>query len=116
MRLGSPAVDLPASSPVLQAIDKIQQAFPQTPSPTQVVVTGTDLTGPAIRDAIATLNARASAAGPRGPIREPITATPVPGGRALLIDVPLAGNGAGSVSGDALLSLRTQILPTTLAK
>jgi RND superfamily putative drug exporter len=116
MRLGSPAVDLPAGSPVLQTIDKIQQAFPQTPSPAQVVVTGTDLTGPAIRDAIATLNARASAAGPRGPIREPITATPVAGGRALLIDVPLAGNATGPVSGDALLSLRTQILPATLGK
>ena len=116
MRLGSPAVDLPAGSPVLQTIDKIQQAFPQTPSPAQVVVTGTDLTGPAIREAIATLNARASAAGPRGPIREPITATPVAGGRALLIDVPIAGNGTGSVSGDALLSLRTQILPATLGK
>ncbi len=116
MRLGSPAVDLPAGSPVLQTIDKIQQAFPQTPSPAQVVVTGTDLTGPAIREAIATLNARASAAGPRGPIREPITATPAAGGRALLIDVPIAGNGTSSVSGDALLSLRTQLLPATLGK
>jgi putative drug exporter of the RND superfamily len=113
MRLGQPAIDLPASSPVLQTLDKIQQAFPQTPSPAQVVVTGTDLTSPAMRDAIAALNARASAA---GPVREPITATPVAGGRALLLDVPLAGNGTGSVSGDALLSLRNQILPATLGK
>jgi RND superfamily putative drug exporter len=111
MRLGQPAIDLPASSPVLQTLDKIQQAFPQTPSPAQVVVTGTDLTSPAMRDAIAALNAHASAA---GPVRQPITATPVAGGRALLLDVPLAGNGTGSVSGDALHSLRTQILPATL--
>jgi putative drug exporter of the RND superfamily len=116
MRLGQPAIDLPASSPVLQTLDKIQQAFPRTPSPAQVVVTGTDLTGLAMRDAITALNARASAAGPAGLIRQPITATPVAGGHALLIDVPLAGNGTGSVSGDALLSLRTQILPATVGK
>jgi len=116
MRLGSPAIDLPASSPVLQTMNGIQQAFPQTPSPAQVVVTGTDLTGPAMRDAIAALNERAAPAGPAGPIREPITNTPVAGGRALLIDVPLAGTGSGSVSNDALLSLRNQILPATLGK
>jgi RND superfamily putative drug exporter len=113
MRLGSPAIDLPASSPVLQTMSGIQQAFPQTPSPAQVVVTGTDLTGPAMRDAIAALNARASTA---GPIREPITNTAVAGGRVLLVDVPLAGTGSGSVSNDALLSLRNQILPATLGK
>ena len=90
----------------------IQQAFPQTPSPAQVVVTGADLTGPAMRDAIAALKARAAPA----PIREPITNRPVAGGRALLIDVPLAGTGSGSVSNDALLSLRNHILPATLGK
>ena len=71
MRLGSPAIDLPASSPVLQTMNEIQQAFPQTPSPAQVVVTGTDLTGPAMRDAIAALNARASADRPRSASRSP---------------------------------------------
>ncbi len=115
MRLGEPATDLPASSPVLQTMNQIQQAFPQTPSPAQVVVTGTDLTGPAMLDAIAALRARA-AAGPEGPIREPITVTAVAGGRGLIVDVPLAGNGGGSVSDDALLTLRNQVLPATLGK
>jgi RND superfamily putative drug exporter len=116
MRIGSPTIDLPASSPVLQNMDRISLAFPQTPSPAQVVVTGEDLTGPAIRDAIAALQARAAAAGPRGQIHEPITATPVAGGRGLIVGVPLAGNGGDSVSNDALLSLRNQILPATLGK
>ena len=49
MRIGEPAIDLPASSPVLQTMDRIQHAFPQSPSPAQVVVTGTDLAGPAMR-------------------------------------------------------------------
>jgi len=116
MRLGSPAIDLPASSPVLQTINRVSQAFPQTPSPAQVVVTGQDVTGPGMRAAIGALQARAAADGPDGAIREPTTATPVAGGRGLIIDVPLAGNGGDAASNDALLTLRDQILPATLGK
>ncbi len=116
MRIGQPTVDLPASSPVLQTTDQIARAFPQSPSPAQVVVTGQDLTGPAMRDAIAALQARAAAGGPRGPIHDPITATPVAAGRGLIVGVPLAGNGGNSVSSDALLTLRDQILPATLGR
>jgi RND superfamily putative drug exporter len=116
MRLGSPAVDLPASSPVLQTMDRISSAFPQTPSPAQVVVTGGDLAGPAMRTALRELNARASADGPAGPIREPVTATAVASGRALVVDVPLAGNGTDSASDTALATLRSQILPDTLGR
>jgi RND superfamily putative drug exporter len=114
MRLGSPAIDLPASSPVLQTMDRIQHAFPQTPSPAQVVVTGHDLTGPGMRNAIAALQARAASAVPASPIHGPVTARPVAGGRALILGVPLAGNGSNSVSNHALLTLRNQILPATV--
>ena len=95
MRLGSPAIDLPASSPVLQTVDRISQAFPQSPSPAQVVVTGTGLSGPGMRDAIGALQAKAAAG---GPIHEPITVTPVARGRGLIIGVPLAGNGGDAAS------------------
>jgi putative drug exporter of the RND superfamily len=114
MRLGEPTIDLPASSPVLHTADRIQHAFPQTPSPAQVVVTGHDLTGPGMRDAIAALQARAASAGPASPIHGPVTARPVAGGRALILGVPLAGNGGNSVSNHALLDLRNHILPATL--
>jgi putative drug exporter of the RND superfamily len=114
MRLGSPAIDLPASSPLLQTMDRIQNAFPQTPSPAQVVVTGHDLTGPGMRGAIAALQARVASAGPASPIHGPVTARPVAGGRALILGVPLAGNGSNSVSNHALLTLRNQILPATV--
>jgi putative drug exporter of the RND superfamily len=116
LRLGNPAIDLPASSPVFQAMNRIQHAFPQTPSPAQVVVTGQDLTGPAMRDAIAAISARALAGGPTGAIRQPVTTAQVANGRALIIDVPLAGNGSNSASDTALLILRHQILPATLGK
>jgi putative drug exporter of the RND superfamily len=116
MRAGEPTTDLPASSPVLQTMDRIAQAFPRSPSPAQVVVTGQGLTGPAMREAVATLRARAAADGPDGEIREPITATPIAAGRGLILGVPLAGNGGDSVSSDALRTLRSQLLPATLGQ
>jgi putative drug exporter of the RND superfamily len=116
MRLGSPTVDLPAGSPVLQTIDRVSAAFPQSPSPAMVVVTGHDVAGPAVRDAIGALQARAVASGGRGAIHPPVTALPVAGGRALVIDVPLAGNGGDAASTSALLSLRDKVLPATLGQ
>src|SRR5215469_12595398 len=116
MRLGSPAIDLPAGSPVLQTADRINQAFPRTPSPAQVVVTGRGLTGPAMRSAIGSLQARAASDGPGGAIHAPVTAIPVAHGRGLIIDVPLAGNGGDAASNRALLTLRSQVLPATLGK
>jgi RND superfamily putative drug exporter len=113
MRLGSPVNDIPDNVPIVATLDRIQQAFPQAPSPAQVVVTGTDLSGPAVRNAIAALQTRASA---HGPIRGPITATPVAGGRALIVDVPLAGSGTDATSNAALLDLRGQALPATLGR
>jgi putative drug exporter of the RND superfamily len=113
MRLDYPANDVPNNVPIVATVDRIQQAFPQTPSPAEVVITGTDLAGPAVRDAITGLQARASAS---GPIREPVTVSPVAGGQALIVDVPLAGNGQDSASDSALLTLRDQVLPATLGK
>ncbi len=123
MRLGEPAIDAPSSLPVVQTMNDIQRAFPRTPSPAEVVVTGTDVTGPRARAAVAALQGRAAAAtgagqAGGGAIREPVTATVVGGrgGRALVISVPLAGDGSDTASYDALQTLRTRILPATLGQ
>ena len=113
MRLAYPVNDVPKTVPVVATFDRIQQAFPQAPSPAMVVVTGADLTGPAARNAITALQARASAG---GPIRGPITSTAVAGGRALIVNVPLAGNGTDTASNNGLLVLRNQALPATLGR
>jgi RND superfamily putative drug exporter len=112
MRLGEPAVDVPPGQAVVATTAAIQRAFPQTPSPAEVVVTGPGATGPRVLAAVAALQGRAAAA---GPIREPVTATAV-GHGALVVDVPLAGHGSDSVSDQALLTLRNQILPATLGR
>ncbi len=113
MRLASPAVDLPASLPVVRTLASIQAQFPSSPAPETVVVTGTGLHGPAASRAVAALAARASAA---GPVRGPVTASPVDGGRGLVVSVPLAGNGSDPASAAALAALRDRILPATLGR
>jgi RND superfamily putative drug exporter len=113
LRLGEPAVDAPKDAAVVRTMDAIQQAFPQAPAPAEVVVTGADVTGPKVLAEVDALRARAATG---GAIHEPVTATAIGGGRALVVDVPLAGNGTDSASDSALLTLRNQILPETLGK
>ncbi len=112
MRLAAPpAYGFPATVPVIRTADQIQQAFPQTPSPALVVVTGIDLDGPAVRAALTRLEHSASA---RAAIRPPVTVSSLDGGRGLLVNVPLAGNGMDAASDSALLDLRDRVLPATL--
>jgi RND superfamily putative drug exporter len=113
LRLGQPAVDAPKDAAVVQTMAAIQRAFPQAPAPAEVVVTGQDVTGPKVLAAVDQLRARAAAG---GAIHDPVTSTVIGGGRALVVDVPLAGNGTDTASDNALLTLRNQLLPDTLGK
>ncbi len=114
LRLGNPPDGGFATSlPVVQTANKIQAAFPVAPAPAQVVVTGADLASGSVRDAVAELQRSASAT---GMIRKPVTASAIGGGRALVVSVPLQGNGTNARSDAALLDLRNQVLPATLGK
>lgn len=113
LRIGEPAADVPKGAPAVRTFDAIEKAFPQAPAPAEVVVSGTGVTGPRVLAAVDALRARAANG---GPIRQPVTATAIGGGRALVVSVPLAGDGADTVSRDALATLRNQLLPSTLGK
>jgi putative drug exporter of the RND superfamily len=113
MRIGSPPIDLPNNLPVVQTLDRISTAFPGRPAPAEIVVTGSDLAAPDMQRALTALDHYASA---RGPFREPITVSTVAAGRALIVRVPLAGNGSDSASTIALQTLRDQVLPDTLGR
>jgi putative drug exporter of the RND superfamily len=113
MRIGSPPIDLPGSLPVVQTLDRISSAFPGRPAPAEIVVTGSDLGSPAVLRSLAALEHRASA---EGPLREPVTVTAVAHDRALIVQVPLAGDGSDSATSAALLTLRDQALPATLGR
>jgi RND superfamily putative drug exporter len=105
MRIGQPAIDAPKDLAVVQTMDRIQQAYPQAPSPASVVVTGS-VDAPGVPAALAAL--RHDVAG--------VGVTSIAGGRALLVSVPLAGNGADTASDNALVTLQNKILPSTLGK
>src|SRR6516162_1267746 len=113
LRLGQPAVDAPKDAAVVQTMAAIQRAFPQAPAPAVVVVSGADVTGPKMLAAVDALRADAARG---GAIHGPVTTTVIGGGRALVVDVPLAGNGTDTASDNALLTLRNQILPDTVGK
>jgi putative drug exporter of the RND superfamily len=113
MRIGSPAINLPSSLPVVRTIEQIQHDFPDRPGPAEIVVTGSGVRGAQLARAIGELRARAAAG---GPVRLPVTTLLVGAGRGMLVSVPLAGSGRNSVSANALAVLRDQILPATLGR
>jgi putative drug exporter of the RND superfamily len=114
MRLGSPPDGgFPGNVPIIQTADRIQAAFPEAPSPAQVVVTGQSLHTPAMTSAVAALQRSATAT---GPIRLPVTAAYIAGGQGMVVNVPLQGNGTNASSDAALLDLRNRVLPATLGK
>ena len=113
MRIGQPPVDAPYNLPAVQTMTAIEHAFPQAPAPAEVVVTGPDVTGPAVAAAVGALRAQTTAT---GPLRGPVTATSIGGGRALVVNVQLAGNGQDTASYTALTALRDKALPATLGK
>jgi putative drug exporter of the RND superfamily len=109
MRLTNPAIDLPANLEIVHVLGDIQHDFPAKPPPAEVVVSGAGLDSPAMQREIAALRDQPGIAGP-------VNVEPVAGGRALVIDVPLAGNGSSVRSNDALLTLEDQVLPATIGK
>jgi RND superfamily putative drug exporter len=126
MHLEDPGIhDLPSSVPVVHTLDGIYQAFPGGPEPAEVVVTGSELGGTAVTDAVHALSARYASAD--GPLRRPVTTQMFGpsggvGGRppagqysqVLVVNVPLAGDGTDATSDNALAVLRDHALPATL--
>ncbi len=105
MRIGDPGMALPSNLGVVRVLDTIQHEFPGKPAPAEVVVTGS-VHGPAMQNAVAELRAAEG--------KVPVTASLVAGGRALVLQVPLPGNGANAVSDRALVTLQDKVLPATI--
>jgi RND superfamily putative drug exporter len=103
---------LPDNVPVVRSLIDITQAFPGGPEPAEVVLTGSDLGGKQVSQAITALHREVAAT--HGAIREPITTAMFGHDQVLVVSVPLAGSGTDAVSNHALTVLRTQALPATL--
>jgi putative drug exporter of the RND superfamily len=112
LHLEDPGIhDLPSNVPVIRTLDAIYQAFPGGPQPAEVVVTGTDLGGVQVADAIRSLSAHYATTD--GPIRQPITTQMFGNNQVLVVNVPLAGDGTDATSNNALAVLLGQALPAT---
>ncbi|WP_371484662.1 MMPL family transporter [Kitasatospora sp. NBC_00315] len=104
---------LPKGNALVTTSERIEAAFPGSPSPATVVIKAADIGSPAITTAIADLKARALAS---GRMHGPIEVTVHPEQNIATVDVPLAGSGNDRASTDALRTLRGEIVPATLLK
>jgi RND superfamily putative drug exporter len=113
MRLANPFNDLPTNIPVVKNLVATQRAFPGGPAPAIVVVTGPDLSGPAVTRAVGSL---ARLAATSSAIHNPVATNLIGHGQVLIVSVPLAGTGTDATSYRALAVLRDRALPTTLGR
>jgi len=119
--LAAPALQLrlaaegPESFPkgleVIATYDRMQQAFPGSALPANVVVEAPSVTTPAVRTAIAELERRALAS---GRAFEPITVDVNTAGTVANITVPIAGNGTDAASNASFRMLRNEVVPQTV--
>ena len=115
LNLESPGIhSLPSDVPVVRSLMDISQAFPGGPAPAEVVVTGHDLGGRQVSEAVAALHGQVTAT--HGAIREPISTAMFGHDQVLIVSVPLAGSGTNAASDHALDTLRSHVLPATLGK
>jgi RND superfamily putative drug exporter len=101
----------PKSLEVIKTYDRMQQAFPGTGLPANVVVKAPDVRAPAVREAIGQLEQRALAS---GHAFEPITVDVNKDGTVANLTVPIAGNGTDAASNAAFRMLRETVVPETV--
>jgi RND superfamily putative drug exporter len=112
MHTAQPAAsDLPRGIPVVQSNEHVQRTFPGSGTPATIVVTGRDVTAPAVADAIDQLTQQAISSGTG---REPVSVRTSEDRTVAAISMPLAGNGENDASKRALTHLRDKLIPATL--
>ncbi|MFC9326807.1 MMPL family transporter [Kitasatospora sp. NPDC057015] len=104
---------LPAGNALVATSERIQAAFPGSPSPATVVVRAADIDSPAMTAAIDDLKTRVLA---DRRMHGPIDVTVHAGQNVATVDIPLMGSGNDSTSTAALRALREDIIPATLLK
>ena len=112
LRMAFPAPGTyPESLPAVQTYNRMQEAFPGTALPANVVVKAPDVNSPDVQAAIQELEERALAS---GRMHEPITVDVNEDGTVANITVPIEGEGTDAVSDASLAALRDDIVPATV--
>ena len=102
---------LPPSLEATKTVKRIEAAFPGAPTPAMVVVQAQDTRSPAIGAAIGRLESRALAT---GRMKGPIAVQQSPSHRAVVVQIPLTGSGTDAASTQALDTLRSDVVPSTV--
>ena len=112
LRIASPGPDsYPSSLEVVETYNRMQQAFPGTALPANVVVKAPNVNAPHVRAAVDQLEERALAS---GRMYEPITVAVSDDATVANITVPIAGKGTDAASDASLRLLRDSIVPETV--
>jgi uncharacterized membrane protein YdfJ with MMPL/SSD domain/pimeloyl-ACP methyl ester carboxylesterase len=101
----------PKKLAVVKTYDRMQQEFPGTALPANVVVKASDVNAPAVRGAISELERRALAS---GQIDKPITIEKNRDGTVANITMPIRGTGTDAASLASLDALRQDLVPATV--
>jgi RND superfamily putative drug exporter len=101
----------PKSLEVIKTYDRMQQAFPGSALPANVVVEAPNVNAPTVRKAIRDLERLSLAS---GQAFEPITVDVNRAGTVANVTVPIAGNGTDAASNAAFRHLRETIVPETV--
>jgi len=101
----------PQSIAVVQSYNRMQEAFPGSALPANVVVQARDVNAPAVRKAIRELEQQALAS---GLAFEPISVATNHDGTVANITVPIAGNGTDAASNASFRMLRDDVVPATV--
>jgi uncharacterized membrane protein YdfJ with MMPL/SSD domain len=113
LRIATPGPEalFPKSLDVVKTYVRMQEAFPGTALPANVVVKAPNVNAPAVREAIDRLERRARESGQMG---ESITVDVNEDATVANITVPIAGTGTDPASNTALAQLRDEIVPETV--
>jgi RND superfamily putative drug exporter len=114
LKMVKPGPDtFPQSLDVVQTYDRMQDAFPGTALPANVVVKAPDVNSPEVRAAIDRLEQQALAS---GRMQEPVTVDVNQDGTVANVTIPIAGTGTDDQSVAALEALREEIVPNTVGR
>jgi RND superfamily putative drug exporter len=100
--------DLPHNLPIVRTYEHVQQAFPGSQTPAEVVVRGDNVTTKAYRNAYADFRKRALAT---GQLFQPFHVFVSPDKTVARVDFAIAGNGGNDASFRALQTLRHDVIP-----
>jgi RND superfamily putative drug exporter len=101
------------SQPIVQTMDRIDEAFPGGGIPAEAIIKAKDVTAPDVQAAIADMKEQALAT---GKLHEPVTMDVSPDKTVATVNFAIDGKGTDAASEASLAALREDVAPATVGK